>query len=187
MSAERTPVVFIHGLWLHATSWNPWLELFRDAGYEPIAPGWPGEPPTVKEAREHPDLVANMSIDDATAHFAEIIDSLDAKAVIIGHSFGGLGAGSQPGQALDGRHLRALVLRRERQTRQHALAVEQQRASLGRPLITAVLRTGQLEHIAQRVEQRNPAIKHQPPRIVPLTSTVAATSVEGSCQAYLVR
>ena len=36
MTAERTPVVFVHGLWLHASSWNPWLELFRDAGYEPV-------------------------------------------------------------------------------------------------------------------------------------------------------
>lgn len=90
MATERTPVVFIHGLWLHATSWGPWLELFRQAGYEPIAPGWPGEPPTVEEAREQPDLVANMSIDDATGHYAEIIDSLPAKPVIIGHSFGGL-------------------------------------------------------------------------------------------------
>lgn len=90
MATERTPVVFIHGLWLHATSWGPWLELFRQAGYEPIAPGWPGEPPTVEEAREQPNLVANMSIDDATGHYAEIIDSLPAKPVIIGHSFGGL-------------------------------------------------------------------------------------------------
>ena len=24
-------VVFIHGLWLHATSWQPWMELFGDA------------------------------------------------------------------------------------------------------------------------------------------------------------
>jgi pimeloyl-ACP methyl ester carboxylesterase len=90
MTAERTPVVFIHGLWLHATSWGPWLELFRDAGYEPIAPGWPGEPSTVEEARDQPDAVANMSIDDATSHFAQIIGSLEAKPVIIGHSFGGL-------------------------------------------------------------------------------------------------
>jgi pimeloyl-ACP methyl ester carboxylesterase len=90
MTEPRTPVVFIHGLWLHATSWTPWLQLFRDAGYEPIAPGWPGEPPTVEEARAQPDLVANMSIDDATEHFAKIIGSLDAKPVIIGHSFGGL-------------------------------------------------------------------------------------------------
>ncbi len=100
MTAERTPVVFIHGLWLHASSWGPWLQLFRDAGYEPIAPGWPGEPPTVEEAREKPDLVANMSIDDATAHFAEIIGSLEAKPVIIGHSFGGLFAEKLLGQDL---------------------------------------------------------------------------------------
>ena len=36
------PVVFIHGLWLHATSRAPWQELFAGAGYEPSAPGWPG-------------------------------------------------------------------------------------------------------------------------------------------------
>ena len=53
-----TPVVFIHGLWLHATSWDPWMELFREAGYALMAPGWPGEPDTVAEAREHPDYVA---------------------------------------------------------------------------------------------------------------------------------
>ena len=52
-----TPVVFIHGLWLHATSWDPWVELFGDAGYAPLAPGWPGEPDTVAEAREHPEYV----------------------------------------------------------------------------------------------------------------------------------
>ena len=78
MPANRTPVVFIHGMWLHASSWAPWLELFRTAGYDPIAPGWPGEPDTVTEARESPELVANTSIDDATAHYTKIIDSLDA-------------------------------------------------------------------------------------------------------------
>jgi pimeloyl-ACP methyl ester carboxylesterase len=86
----RTPVVFIHGMWLHAASWTPWLELFAAAGYDPIAPGWPGEPDTVTEARENPDLVANSSIDDITAYYTKIIDSLDASPILIGHSFGGL-------------------------------------------------------------------------------------------------
>lgn len=27
MSDARTPVVFSHGLWLHASSWQPWLDL----------------------------------------------------------------------------------------------------------------------------------------------------------------
>ena len=84
------PAIFIHGLWLHATSWSPWLDLFREAGYDPIAPGWPNEPPTVSAAREQPELVANVGIDDVTSHMVEIIDGLDAAPVIIGHSFGGL-------------------------------------------------------------------------------------------------
>jgi pimeloyl-ACP methyl ester carboxylesterase len=100
MTGSSTPVVFIHGLWLHASSWNPWFDLYRDAGYEPIAPGWPGEPGTVQAARENPDLVANTSIDDAAAHFAEIIGALDAKPIVIGHSFGGLLAEKLLGQDL---------------------------------------------------------------------------------------
>ena len=90
MTDSATPVVFIHGLWLHATSWGPWCDLFRESGYEPIAPGWPNEPATVAEAREQPELVANTSIDEAVAHYAGLIDALDEAPVIIGHSFGGL-------------------------------------------------------------------------------------------------
>jgi pimeloyl-ACP methyl ester carboxylesterase len=90
VTAPRTPVVFIHGLWLHATSWGPWVERFSAAGYAPVAPGWPHEPDTVEAARQQPELVANLSIDEVTEHFAAIIESLDGNPVIIGHSFGGL-------------------------------------------------------------------------------------------------
>lgn len=88
--AAAKPAVFIHGLWLHATSWSPWLDLFRGSGYEPLAPGWPNEPATVEEAREHPELVANIGITEITNHVAEIISGLDDSPVIVGHSFGGL-------------------------------------------------------------------------------------------------
>src|SRR6202789_4728291 len=100
MTGSRTPVVFIHGLWLHSTSWGRWLALYRDAGYEPIAPGWVGEPLTVAEAREHPELVADKTIDDEVAHYTEIIRSLDAKPIIVAHSFGGLLAEKMLGQDL---------------------------------------------------------------------------------------
>jgi len=84
------PVVFIHGLWLHGTSWQEWLGLFRAAGYEPIAPDWPGERATVEETRENPDDVANTGIDEATAHFGEIIGRYEVPPIIIGHSVGGM-------------------------------------------------------------------------------------------------
>jgi alpha-beta hydrolase superfamily lysophospholipase len=94
------PVIFLHGLWLHATSWQPWMELFASAGYRPSAPGWPHEPATIEEARDHPEAVANLSIDEITEHFATIIAELDQPPVIIGHSFGGLFAEKLLGQGV---------------------------------------------------------------------------------------
>ena len=90
MPAGATPVVFIHGLWLHATSWDPWVQLFTEQGYSASAPGWPGDPDTVDEARANPDALANQGIDDVTEHFGKIIDGLDEPPLLIGHSFGGL-------------------------------------------------------------------------------------------------
>jgi pimeloyl-ACP methyl ester carboxylesterase len=90
MATVRTPVIFVHGLWLHADSWGPWVERFREAGYEPSAPGWPGDSGTVAETRSQPDLVAGHGIDDVVGHYAEIIGGLGVKPIVVGHSFGGL-------------------------------------------------------------------------------------------------
>jgi pimeloyl-ACP methyl ester carboxylesterase len=90
MSQTGRPVVFIHGLWLHATSWQPWVARFRDDGYDPIAPGWPNEPATVAEARANPEAVANLGIEEITEHYAKMIDGLSEPPIIVGHSFGGL-------------------------------------------------------------------------------------------------
>jgi len=90
MTGTKAPVVFIHGLWLHATSWGPWQERFAAAGYESFAPGWPGDPDTVEAARANPDSIANHGIDDVTDHYARFIATLPARPVIIGHSFGGM-------------------------------------------------------------------------------------------------
>jgi pimeloyl-ACP methyl ester carboxylesterase len=84
------PVVFIHGLWLHATSWQPWIDLFTERGYHPVAPGWPGDAATVEQTRANPDALAGHGIDDVVEHYAGIIGGLAEKPILIGHSFGGM-------------------------------------------------------------------------------------------------
>ena len=89
MATTRTPVVFIPGLWLHADSWRNWLDLFREAGYDPIAPGWPGVPSTIAESRAHPETMAGQGLKEIADHYEQIIRSLDGKPIVVGHSVGG--------------------------------------------------------------------------------------------------
>ena len=100
MTQPGRSVVFIHGLWLHASSWDPWVELFQQAGYAATAPGWPGDAETVDEARRDPGRVAGKGIDDVVDHYAGIIRGFPAPPVVIGHSFGGLIAQRLLGQDL---------------------------------------------------------------------------------------
>jgi non-heme chloroperoxidase len=86
----RTPVVFVHGLWLLPSSWDRWAALVEEHGYTALTPGWPDDPDTVEEAREHPEVFAGKSVGQVADHFEAIIRGLDRKPAIIGHSFGGL-------------------------------------------------------------------------------------------------
>lgn len=86
----RTPVVFVHGLWLLPSSWDRWAGVFADAGYAPVVPGWPDDPDTVEEANTHPEVFAGKTVGQVADHFAEVIQMLTLKPVVIGHSFGGL-------------------------------------------------------------------------------------------------
>jgi pimeloyl-ACP methyl ester carboxylesterase len=85
-----TPVVFIHGLWLLSSSWQPWREFFEANGYIALAPGWPDDPATVAEANAHPDTFANKMVQQVTDHYVGAIARLNKRPVVIGHSFGGL-------------------------------------------------------------------------------------------------
>jgi non-heme chloroperoxidase len=86
----KTPVVFIHGLWLLSSSWDRWAKVFEDHGYTALTPGWPDDPGTVQEASDHPEVFAHKTVGQVADHYADIIEKLDRKPVLIGHSFGGL-------------------------------------------------------------------------------------------------
>jgi len=86
----RTPVVFVHGLWLLPSSWDRWATVFEEGGYTTLTPGWPDDPDTVEEAKAHPEVFAGKSVGQVADHFETIIRGLARKPAIIGHSFGGL-------------------------------------------------------------------------------------------------
>ena len=89
-ASGRTPVVFIHGLWLLPSSWDRWSAVFEDAGYTALTPGWPDDPDTVEEANAHPEVFAHKTVGQVADHYAEVIGKLEKKPAVIGHSFGGL-------------------------------------------------------------------------------------------------
>lgn len=86
----RTPVVFIHGLWLLPNCWDRWATVFEEAGYAALTPGWPDDPETVEEARAHPEVFASKTLGQIADRYAEVIGRLSTKPAVIGHSFGGL-------------------------------------------------------------------------------------------------
>ena len=104
-ASGKTPVIFIHGLWLLPSSWDRWAAVFADAGYAPLTPGWPDDPQTVEEAKADPAVFANKGIGEVADHYAEVIGALQKKPAVIGHSFGGLLA-----QILAGRGLSAATV-----------------------------------------------------------------------------
>jgi pimeloyl-ACP methyl ester carboxylesterase len=89
-ASGRTPVVFVHGLWLLPNSWDRWATVFVEAGYAAITADWPGDPDSVEEAKANPELFANVSIGEVADHVQSHIDQLERKPALIGHSFGGL-------------------------------------------------------------------------------------------------
>jgi non-heme chloroperoxidase len=101
----RTPVVFIHGLWLLPSSWDRWAGVFEQAGYTALTPGWPDDPDAVEEANAHPEVFAHKTVGQVADHFGDVIGRLERKPAVVGHSFGGLLA-----QIIAGRGLSAVTV-----------------------------------------------------------------------------
>jgi pimeloyl-ACP methyl ester carboxylesterase len=104
-ASGRTPVVFIHGLWLLPSSWDNWVGLFEENGYAGVTPNWPDDPKTVVEARAEPEVLANKNLAQVADHTADVIGKLSKKPAVMGHSTGGLLA-----QIIAGRGLSAATV-----------------------------------------------------------------------------
>jgi non-heme chloroperoxidase len=89
-NSTKNPIVFVHGLWLHAESWKNWIELFRTNGYEATAASWPGDAETTEATRRNAKAVAGYGVNEIADHIAKQMKKFDQKPILIGHSFGGL-------------------------------------------------------------------------------------------------
>src|SRR5262245_58752066 len=99
-ASGRTPVVFVHGLWLLPSSWDRWAAVFEEAGFAAVTADWPDDPETVEEANAHPEVLAGKTVGDVADHVAGVIARLESKPAVVGHSFGGLMAQIVAGRGL---------------------------------------------------------------------------------------
>lgn len=89
-ATDRPPLMFIHGAWLSARSWDTFAEYFEARGYPVSAPEWPRKEGDVGELREEAEELKGLGITEIVDHYEEQIRALDDPPILIGHSFGGL-------------------------------------------------------------------------------------------------
>ena len=88
--SDRIPLMFIHGAWLSARSWETFADYFDKRGFAVSAPEWPRKHGDVEELREDAEEIAGLGLTEIVDHYAALIGELDQPPVLSGHSFGGL-------------------------------------------------------------------------------------------------
>lgn len=86
-------IVFIHGLFMNNHTWDEWKAFFESKGYTCYAPAHPkheGEPAALRA--NPPQGLEEVQFQDWITNLEKLIEGLDEKPILIGHSFGGLTA-----------------------------------------------------------------------------------------------
>ena len=83
-SAQKPPLLFIHGSFVGHESFAPWLRFFGDAGWRCFAASRRGR------AGIGPERARGLSIADYVDDTLKVIEALGETPIVIGHSLGGL-------------------------------------------------------------------------------------------------
>jgi pimeloyl-ACP methyl ester carboxylesterase len=89
-NSPKPPVMFIHGAWLSARSWETFMDYFEPRGFDVSAPEWPRKDGDVEELRANADEIKGLGLAEIVDHYEDEIRELDTPPILIGHSFGGL-------------------------------------------------------------------------------------------------
>src|SRR5205085_1219102 len=86
----QIPLIFIHGAWLSARSWENYIDYFAKCGFAVSAPEWPRKQGDVEALRDTAEASAGLGVQEIVDHYEQLIRDLDQPPVLIGHSYGGL-------------------------------------------------------------------------------------------------
>jgi len=92
MSQTKTKtIILIHGNFVNNLTWAAWKTYYEQKGYTVYTPANPGHEGNPADLRKtvHPDLTKTGFI-DVVNNIVKLIDGLDEKPLIIGHSMAGM-------------------------------------------------------------------------------------------------
>jgi pimeloyl-ACP methyl ester carboxylesterase len=85
------PILFIHGMYMNAHSWEPWIARATQRGMVATAVSWPYHEGLPEERRAHIDpRLGRLRFGMVVAALKAHIDDLPERPILIGHSIGGL-------------------------------------------------------------------------------------------------
>src|SRR5262245_20455131 len=82
-------IVLIHGFWVTPRSWENWIDHYQRAGYQEVAPAYPGFEVEVEALNADPSPIENVTAPEIIAHLESVVGALDEPPIIMGHSAGG--------------------------------------------------------------------------------------------------
>jgi pimeloyl-ACP methyl ester carboxylesterase len=77
------PVIFVHGAWHAAWTWEHWLGFFAERGWDSYAPSLRGHGDSDGDYR-------SATLDDYVADVRNVIARVGRRPILVGHSLGGL-------------------------------------------------------------------------------------------------
>ena len=87
----NTTLVFIHGMFQNAESWNNWANYFSRRGFNCVVQSWPlhrGNPKALRTTP--PEGLGDLRLQQVIDMYADIVRRQEEPVILIGHSVGGL-------------------------------------------------------------------------------------------------
>ena len=89
-ASGKTPIVFVHGLWLLPSSWDRWRACSRRPASPRCRRAGPTIPTRSKRRSSTPRSSRTRRSGQIADHFEDVVGKLKKRPALVGHSFGGL-------------------------------------------------------------------------------------------------